>query len=95
MLTSNVRPLLLLAIIIIVTGIFGGCKTSTSPDSGGTTTQSTVAFGQVTDETGTPIAGATVISSTVSGITDANGYFKLDNVSVPSARCVVKASKNG
>ena len=95
MLKSNVRLFSLLSSVLIAGSFLGGCKTSTSPENSGTTSQNTIVFGQITDESGAPIAGSAVTSSSVSGITDAHGYFMLNNVSVVSGRCLVKASKNG
>lgn len=55
-----------------------------------------VAFtGQITDENGTPLTGAVVTAGTAMANTDANGVFRLDQVTLPDRNAILNVSLDG
>lgn len=83
-------------VVIGCLAILAACKsgdTSTNPTTN--TTVTTSIAGTVSDEAGAAIGGATVLIGGQSTQTDSHGAFAIQNVAVPSARCVLIAKKSG
>ncbi len=78
---------------------FTGCSKSTTdingPTGGNTITETTTVYGRVVDESGKPVAGATVSAGTSTATSDANGLFVIRNTAVPKGRAIVLAKKTG
>jgi hypothetical protein len=87
--TSVLSTLLLVSAALI----FSACNTdSVGPD--GSSVRTTIS-GRVLDEADKPVSGATVSGHGGTTTTDANGFFILKDLSVPSDRCFVICTKSG
>lgn len=89
-------------VLLFVITAFAGCRKkddgSDLPDNTSQTISGnmiTTISGQVVDESGNPLNGATVTCGTVTEMTDQYGVFVLNNVHVDSKRAIVSAVKAG
>lgn len=73
----------------------GSTITINAANGTGIGTEPTTIYGKIVDETGVPVAGATVSAGTSATLTNAKGLYILKNVSVPKGRAIVIAKKTG
>jgi hypothetical protein len=90
---KRVSPLSFISILFVLL-LLGGCSTSTE-STNPTGSAKTTVFGQIVDEAGVGLSGASVTAYSTTVTTDANGFFRIENIAAPSARVVASASKTG
>lgn len=80
-------------LLVISSALLSSCGSDPSGPESPTVTTSI--FGQILDEEGKPVAGATVKGYGGLTTTDADGVFTLSNLSVPTDRCFITCSAAG
>ncbi len=88
-------PFSVAALLLFVLSIASCRKASDFPTAANNSNISTTLIGEVTDEVGQPIAGASVTASGTIATTDANGLFSIPNAVVPSGRAFAIVKKAG
>jgi hypothetical protein len=90
----TISAIMLLSFLAI--SLFSGCSAGPSGPGGNSVgTQTTTIFGRVVDETGLPVAGASLVGGTGTATSDVNGFFIMKNATVTTGRALVIAKKAG
>jgi hypothetical protein len=86
-----------LSLIVFLSILLVSCSKDENTDtgSGSTTTVKTTFTGQVFDEAGNPLSGATVIAGSQTATTNIWGIFVLEDILVASSRPIVTVEKPG
>ena len=86
-----------LLVTIIILTFAAGCRKVDTPTTPPDVTPSitTAVAGQITDESGLPLAGVTVTNAGGTATTDANGLFVIPDAALSNGRTVVIAKKAG
>jgi hypothetical protein len=91
----KIKFTLALMLVIFSSIFFYSCQKELTPDDTTTVLSTTSVEGRVTDETGLPVADATVKAGINSTKTDKNGMFKFTNAAFTTSENFVTVSKSG
>src|SRR5438874_1037210 len=93
---KKITSLVVLSLVWALSLVYlAGCSKGPADDGGAPGTVRTTVYGRITDEAGMPVMGVTVAVGTNSKISDKNGFYIIQNASVPQGRALAIAKQNG